>query len=146
MTRLQIEIVQNSFCRIKSQSEFSLTFHRLLFALDPTIRPFFPEDTSEQRANFLMLLKFIVETLDRIYIFTPSLENLGRKVASYGLSEVQYKMIGAAFIMTLRQTFASEATLEIEAAWLKAYELISGTMQGVSNSPKSAIKVAGSYF
>ncbi len=130
MTPEQIEIVKENFNRIAPLAdEVATEFYQRLFQLDASLRPLFKEDLTEQKKKLMMMLKFAVGTLDRMDVFEPSLEELGRKHAAYGVLETHYETVGDALISTLRAMLGAGLTEQLEAAWIAAYTLIAGTMQ-----------------
>ena len=126
----QIEMVRENFVRIAPHADDLAThFYNRLFTIDSSLRPMLEDDLTEQKQKLIMMLEFAVETLDRIEVFTPSLENLGRKNFDYGVRDEHYDAVGAAFFLTLRQMLGAEFTTEVETAWLETYWLVSGIMR-----------------
>jgi len=135
MTPEQIEIVKRNFIQIAPlEDEVATGFYERLFQLDPSLRSLFKEDLSEQKKKLIMMLEFAVGTLDRIDVFEPSLEELGRRHVAYGVRETHYETVGAAFILTLRAMLGAALTEQLEAAWIAAYMLIAGTMQRAASA------------
>ena len=130
MTSEQINLVKENFNQIAPLAdEVASEFYQRLFQLDASLRPLFKEDLTEQKKKLMMMLKFAVGTLDRMEVFEPSLEELGRKHAAYGVVETHYETVGNALILTLREMLGAGLTEQLEAAWIAAYTLIAGTMQ-----------------
>ena len=130
MTNEQIKIVKENFNQIAPLAdEVASEFYERLFQLDASLRPLFKEDLTEQKKHLMMMLKFAVGTLDRMDVFEPSLEELGRKHVAYGVKETHYETVGNALILTLRAMLGAGLTEQLEAAWIAAYTLIAGTMQ-----------------
>ena len=130
MTPEQIRRVKENFEQIAPLADaVADTFYQRLFRLDATLRPLFSEDLSEQKKKLMMMLKFAVGTLDRMDVFEPSLEELGRKHVAYGVRDAHYETVGAALISTLRDLLGAAFTEQLEAAWIAAYTLIAGTMR-----------------
>jgi hemoglobin-like flavoprotein len=138
MTPQQIKIVRENVERIAPVADkATTTFCDRLFALDSSLRLMFDENSAERKQELLMMLKFAVETLDRIDVFMPSLEALGRKHVGYGVRDEHYDAIGASLILTLRQMFGKEFTLETEKAWLETYTLVAGTMRRAAKQTRA---------
>ena len=130
MTPEQIRRVQENFEQIAPLAgNLATAFYQRLFQLDATLRPLFNEDLSEQKTKLMMMLKFAVGTLDRMNVFEPSLEELGRKHVAYGVRDAHYDMVGTALVLTLRDMLGAALTEKLEAAWIAAYTLIAGTMR-----------------
>ena len=130
MTPEQINRVKENFEQIALLAdEVATAFYQRLFQLDASLRPLFGEDLSEQKKKLMMMLKFAVGTLDRMDVFEPSLEELGRKHVAYGVRETHYETVGTALILTLREMLGAALTTQLEAAWIAAYTLVAGTMR-----------------
>jgi hemoglobin-like flavoprotein len=129
MTPEQIEIVKENFNQIAPLADaVAAEFYERLFQLDASLRPLFKEDLTEQKKKLMMMLKFAVGTLDRMDVFEPSLEKLGRRHVAYGVRETHYETVGNALILTLRAILGVSLTEKLEAAWIAAYMMIAGTM------------------
>jgi hemoglobin-like flavoprotein len=129
MTSEQINIVKENFNQLEHLAEEIATeFYKRLFQIDVTLRPLFNENLSEQKKKLVMMLKFAVGTLDRMDVFEPSLEELGRKHGACGMRETHYETVGTALILTLRKVLSAVFTEKLEAAWIAAYMLIAGLM------------------
>ena len=103
MTTEQIEIVKENFNQIAPLADLvAAEFYERLFELDASLRPLFKEDLTEQKKKLMMMLKFAVGTLDRMEVFAPSLEELGRKHVAYGVRETHYETVGNALMLILR--------------------------------------------
>ena len=129
MTPEQIELVKENFNQIAPLADLVAgEFYERLFHLDASLRALFKEDLTEQKKKLMMMLKFAVGTLDRIEVFMPSLEELGRKHVAYGMRDHHYETVGNALILTLRAMLGAGLTKQLEAAWIAAYTLIAETM------------------
>lgn len=138
MTPEQIEIVKENFNQIAPLAdEVATEFYERLFQLDASLRPLFKEDLTEQKKKLMMMLKFAVGTLDRMSVFEPSLEELGRRHNAYGVRETHYETVGNALILTLRKMLGAALTEKLEAAWIAAYTFIAGTMMCGANRAKA---------
>lgn len=129
MTPQQINLVRENFnCIAPLADEVATVFYERLFMLDASLRRMFQEDLTEQKRKLMIMLKFAVGTLDRMDVFEPSLEALGRRHLGYGVRDEHYETVGTALILTLRQLLGAEFTKELETAWLATYTLVAGTM------------------
>jgi hemoglobin-like flavoprotein len=127
MTPEQIRIVKENFNQIAPLAEEVATeFYQRLFQLDASLKPLFKEDLSEQKKKLMMMFKFAVGTLDRIDVFEPSLEELGRKHVAYGVRDEHYETVGTALILTLQTMLGAALTEQLKTAWIAAYTLIAG--------------------
>lgn len=130
MTPEQIKLVKKNFNQIAPLAdEVATEFYQQLFQLDASLRPLFKDDLNEQKKKLMMMLGYAVGTLDRIEVFEPSLEELGRKHVAHGVRDEHYETVGNALILTFRKMLGASLTAELETAWIAAYILIAGTMQ-----------------
>jgi hemoglobin-like flavoprotein len=135
MTPEQINLVKENFNQIAPLAdEVASEFYQRLFQLDANLRPLFAEDLTEQKKKLMMMLKFAVGTLDRMDVFEPSLQELGRKHVAYGVRGEHYETVGSALMLTLQKMLGEGLTAELEAAWISAYTLIAGTMRGAAEA------------
>ena len=63
----------------------------------------------------------------------PTLADLGRRHAQYGVTDGHYNAVGAALLWTLEQELGSSWTPEVKAAWSGAFILLADVMRGRSN-------------
>lgn len=138
MTPEQINLVKENFNQIAPLAEqVAAEFYRHLFQIDASRKPLFKEDLSEQKKNLMTMLKFAVGTLDRMDVFKPSLEKLGRRHVAYGVRDKHYKTVGTALILTLRTMRGAALTEQLEAARIAAYTLIADTMRCAAYSAQA---------
>ena len=82
MTTLQIEVVQNSFEAVKPIAEVAADlFYTRLFELDPSLRPMFRSDRTEQGRKLMHMIGVAVKGLSRPEQILPAVEKLGRRHA-----------------------------------------------------------------
>jgi hemoglobin-like flavoprotein len=129
MTPEQIRLVQSSFATVAALGDqAAVIFYQRLFALDPTLRGLFKGDLAAQRAKFLAALALVVAALDRLDELLPTVRELGRRHARYGIEPDHYATAGSALIATLQQALGAGFTPVLRHAWLEAYGLIAWTM------------------
>ncbi|MCL4264537.1 MAG: hemin receptor [Anaerolineae bacterium] len=130
MNQLQIQYVQDSFAQVKPIADVAATlFYGRLFELDPTLRPYFKGDLSEQKQKLMTALAFVVAGLDRPQTILPAVQALGKRHAGYGVQDAHYKTVGAALLWTLAQGLGEQFTPDVATAWAAAYTLLAGVMQ-----------------
>jgi hemoglobin-like flavoprotein len=114
-------------------------FYDRLFEIDATTRPLFKStNLPEQRRKLIQALTVVVKGLDHLEGLVPTLAELGRRHAQYGVTDGQYDSVGTALLWTLAQGLGSEWTPEVEAAWSGAYALLADVMRGAASEPLSA--------
>ncbi|MEM7116054.1 MAG: globin family protein [Chloroflexota bacterium] len=130
MNEKQIELVQETFEQVKPISDVAADlFYGRLFELDPTLRPFFSDDLSEQKKKLMTALAFVVAGLNRPDFILPVVRELGQRHVGYGVQPQHYHTVGAALLWTLSQGLGKAYTPEVEIAWAAAYGLLSSVMQ-----------------
>ena len=104
-------------------------FYDRLFALDPSLHPLFKHDMARQRLKLMNRLQQAVAALDDFERIVPTLQNLGRDHAGYGVQDAHYATVGEALIWTLTQLLGDRFTEEVRDAWLETYNLLSRVMR-----------------
>ena len=126
----QIALVQMSFEHVLPIADIAAAlFYERLFALDPTLQPLFQGDMHEQGRKLMTMLRFVVKGLLQLELLIPSVQNLGRRHAAYGVLDKHYDTVGVALLATLDQGLGERFTPEVRAAWVSAYILLAGTMR-----------------
>src|SRR5215475_4677789 len=114
-------------------------FYDRLFEIDATTRPLFKTThLAEQRRKLIQALTVIVQSLDHLEALVPTLADLGRRHAQYGVTNGHYDTVGAALLWTLEQGLGSGWTPEVSAAWSSGYALLADVMRGAAGQPASA--------
>ena len=131
MTPAQKKLVQASWGRVVPIADAAAaTFYGRLFLIDPTTRPLFrAADMARQRKKLMDVIGMAVAGLDRLDALVPTVEDLGRRHANYGVKDEHYDSVGAALLWTLEQGLGSAWNAETKAAWAEVYGLVSGAMR-----------------
>jgi hemoglobin-like flavoprotein len=109
-------------------------FYDRLFEIDATTRSLFrATNLTEQRRKIIQALTVVVHGLDDLDALVPTLADLGRRHAQYGVTDGHYNAVGAALLWTLEQELGSSWTPEVKAAWSGAFTLLADVMRGRSN-------------
>ncbi len=125
----QVWLVQESFRKIEPHGPLvGETFYRRLFDTEPDLRRLFPGDVTDQSAKFMAMLTIAVVNLDDLEEIEPSLRDLGRRHAAYGVSNDSYGPVGQALIWTLERGLGADFTPEVRSAWLAAYGALTAPM------------------
>ncbi len=126
----QIALVQDSFAKVEPIADITADlFYTRLFALDPTMRPMFPVDMTDQKHKLMAMLKLAVNSLNRLDDLVPAVQALGQRHGTYGVTFDQYETVGAALLWTLEQGLGAAFTPEVKAAWTAVYGLLANTMK-----------------
>jgi hemoglobin-like flavoprotein len=122
LTTRQIELIQSAIPVIVANSEVvAAAFYTQLFALDPSLRPMFRGDMTEQGRKLMTMLGVALNNVDKLDTLRPALEHLGRRHVDYGVSLHHYTTVGQALINTLESAFGEAFTPEARDAWVTLY-------------------------
>src|SRR6476620_10036145 len=114
-------------------------FYVRLFEIDPTTRPLFKTiDLADQRRKLIQALTMVVQGLDHFEALVPTIANLGRRHAQFGVTNAHYDTVGAALLWTLEQGLGSAWTPDAKVAWSCAYALLADVMRGAAGEPEFA--------
>ena len=130
MNRRQISLVQASFKRIELVPELTADlFHRRLFLVAPSLQVHFDRDPEQRARAFLVLLRAVVEGLDRLDRLLPRLTSLARAYARRGITDHDYDAVGTALLWTVQQVLGDAHAHALATAWSETYDLLSGVMK-----------------
>jgi hemoglobin-like flavoprotein len=116
-------------------------FYRRLFELRPELRPLFPDDMASQKRKLLMMLVFIVKSVDwplaewAVQIDAKDdlllvVLALGRRHAQlYQVRDEYYGPVGEALVWTLEQGLGQAFEGTTKNAWQTVYAFLSATMR-----------------
>lgn len=129
MTPSDIQLVKTSFAAVAPiADQAAALFYARLFELDPSLRPLFRGDLTEQGKKLMQTLALAVASLDRLDAIVPAVRALGARHAGYGVREEHYATVGAALLWTLERGLGSAFTAEVRAAWTATYTTLANTM------------------
>ena len=129
MTPQEIRLIKNSWAQISPiAADAARLFYQRLFEIDPTLKPLFKGDMEEQGRKLMTMLDTVVNGLERLETMLPAVRNLGRRHASYGVTDKDYQTVGAALLWTLEQGLGEQFTAGVKAAWTKAYTALADTI------------------
>lgn len=138
MTPEQVQLVKTSFASVRPIAERAgMMFYDRLFELDPTLRPMFKGEISEQSGTLMRMIASAVSGLDRLETIVPAVQALGVRHAGYGVVDAHYQRVGEALMWTLRKGLGDGFTPEVAEAWTTAYGLLAGTMQSAAREVTS---------
>lgn len=131
MTSEHIALVQSSWERVRPKSELAAhLFYGRLFELDPSVKSLFNISIHEQGRKLIQVIDVAVSRLNHFEMLVPTLEELGRRHAGYGVKAHHYDTVGAALLWTLEQGLGADFTPEVQQAWSETFELLADTMKG----------------
>ena len=125
-----ISAVQGTFAKVEPIADkAAVLFYGRLFELDPSLKPMFKGDMSEQGAKLMRMLGIAVRGLTDLDSIVPAVENLGVRHVAYGVKDEHYATVGAALLWTLEQGLGDDFTPEVKQAWTDVYTLLAQVMQ-----------------
>ena len=144
MTPEQKILVQETWRQVAPIADVAASlFYGRLFQIDPSTRDLFAGvDLERQQKKLIRALAMVVGALDRIEALVPTIEDLGRRHAGYGVRDAHYDSVGAALLWTLEQGLCEAWTAEVEEAWTAAYGLLAGIMRDAANEAAEGRRAA----
>ena len=145
MTPENQSLVRDSFAKIEPIApQAAAIFYDRLFVLDPSLKPLFKSDMTEQGRMLMAMIGTVVANLGNLETIIPAVQDLGRRHAVYGVQSRHYETVGAALLWTLEQGLGDAFTQPVKAAWTEAYTVLSSVMQkGADGSVASPRPVSG---
>jgi hemoglobin-like flavoprotein len=130
MTPEQKTLVQKSFQQVLPIADVAAElFYGRLFELDPSLRHLFRGDLKEQGRALMSMIKVAVAGLNNLEKIVPAVQGLGRRHATYGVTDAHYDTVAAALLWTLEQGLGEAFTPEVKAAWVEVYTILATTMK-----------------
>jgi len=130
MTPEQIALVQTSFEKLKPiAARAGRLFYDRLFAVAPSFRGMFRQDLDSQSRALMHVLAVAVNSLGRLEQLVPTLEEMGRRHAGYGVRDSHYAVVADCLLWTLAQGLGADFTPAVKDAWIAVYAALAGAMQ-----------------
>ncbi len=130
MTPEQKILVRDSFALVVPIAPAAAAmFYDRLFELDPTLRPLFKGDMTEQGRKLIAMIATAVNNLDRLDQIVPAVRELGKRHAGYGVKDAYYDTVASALLWTLEKGLGSSYTPATQDAWVACYGVLSGEMK-----------------
>lgn len=141
MTPHDITLVKDTFRQVLPiADQAAALFYARLFELDPSLRPMFRGDMTEQGRKLMTMIATAVAALERLDTIVPAVRQLGARHTGYGVKEEHYATVGAALLWTLEKGLGPAFTAEVRAAWTKVYTLLANTMIAAARDAASAVR------
>lgn len=139
VTPHQVELVQQSWEKVRPIADQAAElFYGRLFHLDPSLKPLFKGDMTEQGRKLMQTLGVAVASLTRLDAILETVRGLGRKHVDYGVPDESYATVGQALLWTLEQGLGDAFTEETRQAWTNTYVTLSNVMLEASNEYRLA--------
>lgn len=129
MTPKEVQIIRDDWRTVLTIADVAATlFYTKLFEMDPGLRSLFRNDMTEQKKKLITMLTLVTDKLDDPKTLEPMVRRLGRRHVHYGVKPEHYTTVGAALISTLKQGLGDQFDSVHEAAWVKAYGVLTQWM------------------
>ena len=136
MTPRQKMLVRSTFAQVLPIAETAAAlFYARLFELDPSLRPLFTSDMTEQGRKLMQMIATAVRGLDDLGTLVPAVRALGRRHGGYGVTDEHYETVAVALLCTLEIGLGDAFTDEARAAWIAVYTLLADTMKAGAAAP-----------
>ena len=130
MTPENQALVRESFAKVAPIApQAAALFYGRLFELDPSLKPLFKGDMTEQGRKLMTMIGTAVANLNKLDAIVPTVQDLGRRHKTYGVLPAHYDTVAAALLWTLGQGLGDAFTPQVEAAWTEAYTILATVMQ-----------------
>jgi hemoglobin-like flavoprotein len=130
MTPDQKTLVRDSFAKVAPIAPAAAAmFYGRLFVLDPSLRPLFSGDMTEQGRKLMTMIGTAVANLNRLDDIVPAVRELGRRHAGYNIKDADYDTVADALLWTLEQGLGPDFTPATKDAWTACYGILAGEMK-----------------
>jgi nitric oxide dioxygenase len=137
VTPEQLELVKSSYAKLSDGgAAMAADFYRNLFELDPSARALFDTDPEVMSVKFSGELAAIVEAITSYDTFAPRVSDLAIRHTGYGVRPQHYRTVGQALIRALAAHLSEDWDEELEAAWRRAYNLVSEVMMNAAGDAR----------
>ncbi len=134
MTPVQQDLVQSSFAKVAPIAEqAAVIFYDDLFQRDPSLRPMFPDDMTEQRRKLMAMLAMAVTNLKTWDRIAAAVRALGARHVAYGVQPGHYDTVAASLLAALEKGLGDEFTPAVRDAWIACYQAVSSEMLAVAD-------------
>ncbi|MEO0476461.1 MAG: globin family protein [Planctomycetota bacterium] len=129
MTPEQVDMVQESWEKCVPIADTAAElFYGKLFELDPTLRPLFPEDMSDQKKKLMQMITTAVRGLKDLEALVPAVQALGKRHVGYKVTAPMYDTVGAALLDTLEKGLGEAWNDDLKEAWTLTYGTLAKVM------------------
>jgi nitric oxide dioxygenase len=121
----QAALIQQSFEAVKPIADNAAKlFYARLFELDPSLRPLFRSDMTEQGRKLMALLGVAAANARNPESLRTPLEQLAKRHVGYGVRLEHFETVGAALLWTLEKGLGEGFTPDVREAWAALYDEI----------------------
>jgi len=124
-----IETVRAGFALVRPvAAQAAAEFYRRLFEADPSLKPMFRGDATEQGEKLMGMIAAAVRLAPRPELLAGVLGPLGARHATYGVEARHYDTVGAALLETLAALLGDAFTPAQRTAWTTFYGTLARVM------------------
>lgn len=135
MTPKQIELVQSTWqAVIPIKDRAAKLFYGRLFELDPSLKPLFKGEMTEQGRKLTAMINTAVNGLTQLDRIVPAVQDLGRHHVVYGVTSAHYDTAGVALLWTLGKGLGDAFTPPVAKAWATVYGVLASTMKEAASA------------
>lgn len=135
MTPEQITLVKDSFAKVAPIARQAAgLFYGRLFEIAPEVKPLFKGDIEEQGRKLMQVIATAVGALDRLDTIVPTVQDLGRRHVTYGVTEAHYDKVAEALLWTLEKGLGDAFTPAVREAWTITYTVLADTMKAAAKA------------
>lgn len=144
MTPKQISLVQESWEKVLPIApQAAEIFYTTLFEIDPSLKPLFKNDITEQGKKLMAMLDTAIKLLDQPDKLLPAVKKLAAGHVKYGVKPEDYDTVGAALLKTLEIGLGDAFKTPLKRAWTAVYKTLSTTMIEAANAVENDNKITG---
>mmetsp|Transcript_49494 Transcript_49494/g.120168 ORF Transcript_49494/g.120168 Transcript_49494/m.120168 type:complete len:245 (+) Transcript_49494:242-976(+) len=144
LTRRRIRVIKTSWRAVQLGVDVKAAeiFYDRLFTKYPQVRDMFPEDMRTQHFKLYSTVSLVVDGIEDIDTLVPTIEDLGRRHAKWGVVRAHYEGVVDCFLWTLQQYIFSFMPnnnainwfRNVTDAWEWALRFIGGTMADAADA------------
>ncbi|WP_437126267.1 globin domain-containing protein [Pelagibius litoralis] len=136
LSAAEIKLVQETFALVEPiADDAAALFYGRLFEIDPSTKPLFKGDMTEQGRKLMAVLKTAVSSLEKLDKLVPAVKVMGQRHHAYGVELKHYTSVAEALLWTLQQGLQDAYTPAVEAAWAKTYGTLAEVMMTGAQEP-----------
>jgi len=130
MSPEDVQRIQESFLQIEpTKGAAGVQLYDHLFARDPSLKPLFKRGMGEQGERIMETIALAVRQLENPYALRDGLHELGARHRDYGVKEIDYGTMEAAFMDMMQARLGDRLTPEAREAWATVFDIVAAMMK-----------------
>jgi hemoglobin-like flavoprotein len=129
---------------VEKQPQLMHRFYEILFERHPRTKALFGRHSGAAQEKMLTeALTGVLDHLDDAPWLTTTLEGLGAKHRTYGVTDEMYEWVGGSLLAALAEAAGDDWSAEAETAWTEAFGAIASLMKaGAAAAPTAGGRAA----